>query len=137
MCPADTDLGELLATLAPRWNPGVYVFASVPDGLAVDTRRVIASIREPEGLSLVLAEADAAALGLPVQFRAAWLTLTVHSALDAVGLTAAFAQALAAAGIGCNVVAGTFHDHLFVPHARAADAMALLAGLQQRAAAAR
>jgi hypothetical protein len=111
----------------------VYVFVSVPEGVVADASRAIASIREPEGLSLVLAETDAAAQGLVVQFRAAWLTLTVHSALEAVGLTAAFASALAEAGIGCNVVAGSFHDHLFVPYERAAEAMAVLADIQQQA----
>ena len=58
----------------------------------------------------------------------------MHSDLAAVGLTAAFSQALAQAGIGCNVVAGTVHDHLFVPAERAADAMAVLQALQEDAA---
>jgi len=35
-------------------------------------------------------------------------------ALSAVGLTAVFAGALAAAGISANVVAGFHHDHVFV-----------------------
>jgi len=127
------ELPELLRSLSPRWNPGGYVFVSVPEGTQVNLRRAIASIREPEGWSLVMAEADAIALGLPIGFRAAWLTLTVHSALEAVGLTAVVAQALADAGISCNVVAGAHHDHLFVPCERAQDAMTVLAGLQQRA----
>jgi hypothetical protein len=63
-------------------------------------------------------------------FRAAWITLTVHSDLEAVGLTAAVSVALGAAGISCNVVAGTYHDHLFVPAQKAADAMAALRKLQ-------
>ena len=57
----------------------------------------------------------------------------MHSDLAAVGLTAAFSQALAQAGIGCNVVAGAVHDHIFVPVAQANDAMAVLQALQQRA----
>ena len=62
--------------------------------------------------------------------RSAWITLRAHSDLAAVGLTAAFARALGDAGISCNVVAGVHHDHLFVPVARAADAMAALQALQ-------
>ena len=46
----------------------------------------------------------------------------MHSALEAVGLTAAVATALAAAGIPANVLAGYSHDHLLVPEDRADDA---------------
>ena len=66
-------------------------------------------------------------------FRAAWITLTVHSDLQAVGLTAAVAEVLTKASISCNVVAAAFHDHIFVPADRAADALAELAGIQARA----
>ena len=128
------DLDQLLAGMRPSLQPGRYAFTTLPPGQAIDPASVIASIREAEGLSLVLAEADALALGLPIAFSAAWITLDVHSDLAAVGLTAAFSQALAQAGIGCNVVAGTVHDHIFVPVAQAADAMAVLQALQQRAA---
>ncbi|MOA64315.1 hypothetical protein D3C78_1903210 [compost metagenome] len=58
----------------------------------------------------------------------------MHSALSAVGLTAAFAGALAAAGISCNVVAGYYHDHLFVAQADAEQAMAVLRQLAKGAA---
>ena len=133
MPSAIVELPELLRSLSPQWNPGVYVFASLPNDAQVQLHNAIASIREPEGWSLVLAEADAIALGLPIGYRAAWLTLTVHSALEAVGLTAAVAQALGEAGISCNVIAGAHHDHLFVPCERAQEAMAVLAALQQRA----
>ncbi len=57
---------------------------------------------------------------------ASWITLRVHSALEAVGLTAAFSAALSREGISANVVAGYFHDHLFVPEDRRDDAMRVL-----------
>lgn len=71
-----------------------------------------------------------ATVGVARGVRAAWITLTVHSDLAAVGLTAAFSRVLAEAGISCNVVAGVRHDHIFVPVERAADAMAALRRLQ-------
>ena len=86
----------------------------------------------PEGTTLVLAVDDAAAAGLTGTFRCAWITLDVDSALDAVGLTAAVATALADRGISCNMVAGLRHDHLFVPVDRAHDAVAVLEALARR-----
>lgn len=136
MSAPTSDLDALLRTLSPRQQPGVYAFATLPAGMAIDPNDIIASIREPEGLSVVVAEADAARLGLTVLMRCAWLTLQVHSDLQTVGLTAAFSTALGQAGIGCNVVAGACHDHLFVPHAQAEAAMRTLLQLQQAAIAA-
>ena len=128
---AIADLEQLLAHMQPALNPGRYAFVAVPDGVTLDPHRIIASMREPEGLSAILPEQDALALGLPVAFVAAWITLTVHSDLAAVGLTAAFARALADAGIGCNVVAGVRHDHLFVPFDQAQQAMDALRALSR------
>ena len=125
-----SDLSVLLKTLEPVLNPGVFVYASVKEGHAIDPAVIVASIREPEGLSVVTSEADAELAGLNVLFRCAWITLTVNSALDAVGLTAAFASALGRSGISCNVVAGAYHDHIFVPVASAQKAMQVLHQLQ-------
>jgi hypothetical protein len=125
--PPVSDLATLLRSMRPVLNPGTYVFASAPAGPAVDPARIVAAVREPEGPSLVLLEEDAARLGLAAVFRCAWITLRVESALEAVGLTAAVAAALAEDGIPCNVVAGLRHDHLFVPVERAERAMRALA----------
>src|SRR5262245_23931963 len=114
----------------PVLHEGVFVFVSVPAEIDLDDLHVVAAMREGEGWSLVLREADARARGFPSRFRAAWITLTVNSDLHAVGLTAAVAQTLAAAGIACNVTAGAHHDHLFVPVAQSADAMSALRTLQ-------
>jgi hypothetical protein len=93
----------------------------------------VATVAESEGLTLVLPAEQAIGAGFAVLLRAAWITLTVHSDLQAVGLTAAFVGALGRAGIGCNVVAGAYHDHIFVPLERAQSAMAALKALQQGA----
>lgn len=126
-----SDLSALLRHMRPELNPGRYVFVALPPATALDTALVVASIREPEGLSVILEEKNAAALGLPAVFAAAWITLTVHSDLAAVGLTAAVSQALGQAGISCNVVAGVHHDHLFVPVEQAQRAMDALHALQR------
>lgn len=132
--PPIRDLDKLLADLQPALNPGRYAFVSLPEGAMVDPASVVASIREPDGLSFVMPEALALEHGFDVAFAAAWITLTVNSDLAAVGLTAAFSTALGRAGISCNVVAGTHHDHLFVPFEQADAAMSVLQGLQPSAA---
>ena len=120
---AIADLKELLTHMQPELHPGRYAFVALPAGFPLDPTHIVASVREPEGLSVILPEQIALDLGLPVTFTAAWITLTVHSDLAAVGLTAAFSQALGQAGISCNVVAGVHHDHLFVPVELAQRAM--------------
>ena len=132
--PAINDLDTLLSSMQPVLNPGRFAFVTLPADATLDPESVVASIREPEGLSVILSEEAATNLGLPFEFIAAWITLTVHSDLAAVGLTAAFSQALAQAGISCNVVAGMYHDHLFVPAAQAQPAMDALHALQRAAA---
>ena len=119
------DLVRLLRELRPRLNEGVFVFCALPEHASVPAG-AIAWFREREGRSVVLPVVEARALGLDGDDAMAWITLEVHSALDAVGLTAAVSAALTAEGIPCNVVAALRHDHLFVPHARAADAIAAL-----------
>lgn len=129
-----SDLNTLLSTMEPRLNPGVYIFCVAPAGIDLRTLTVLASFLEPEGLTLVMKEEDALSAGLPVLFRAAWITLTVHSDLQAVGLTGAFATALAEAGISCNVLAAAYHDHIFVPVDSADKALETLYKLQKSAA---
>lgn len=125
-----SNLTTLLRSMEPVLNDGVYAYCSVPHHTGLAAFSPVATVHEPEGLTLVVPEEQAIAAGLPVLFRAAWISLTVHSDLEAVGLTAAFSTALGQAGISCNVVAGAFHDHLFVPVAQARKALAVLRALQ-------
>lgn len=130
--PPVSDLDLLIQTLSPDLNPGSFVFATLAVGQRVDLPDLVALIREPEGLSVVVEEGVAVRLGLQPVFRCAWITLNVNSDLQAVGLTAAFSAVLGRAGISCNVVAGTNHDHIFVPLAQADAAMRELKALQAR-----
>ena len=127
----ETNLSRLLASLSPRLNPGRFVFCSVPQPTVVQVAAALGSFREAEGTTLILAREEAERLGLTYDYLAAWITLEVHSSLAAVGLTTAFAKALAGEGISCNVIAGFHHDHLFVAEA---DAERALARLQRLAA---
>lgn len=125
--PGETDLERLLADLRPIADPARYVFCSVPGGLADHLAlEPCCCIREDEGLTLVIERDRAGRAGLPAEPAFVRITLAVHSSLEAVGLMAAVARRLAAAGIPVNPVAGFYHDHLFVPEARADEALSLL-----------
>ena len=126
-----TDLAQLLRTLEPVRRDGEFVYATVvevPAGLPVE-----AMVREPEGLTVVVRRDAADIHGIRYDYVAAWITLTVHSSLEAVGLTAAFATALGREGISCNVLAGHHHDHILVATADAERAMDVLRALAEDA----
>ncbi|WP_405690648.1 ACT domain-containing protein [Streptomyces sp. NBC_00057] len=126
---SERDLRTLLSGMRPELNPGRYVFTTAPDGAMPRGVNPVVTVSEPEGLTLVLPETEAVTAGLRYDYVAGWITLRVHSALDAVGLTAAVSLALTDAGLSCNVVAGFHHDHLFVPYDRAAEAVDVLKAL--------
>lgn len=131
---AISDLELLLASMQPTLNPGTYAYVSVTDPTLLAGIDCVATMHEAEGLTAIVAAGTAEARGLPILFRAAWITLSVHSDLQAVGLTAAFATALGDVGISCNVVAGAYHDHIFVPVESATAALLALQELQRGAA---
>jgi len=127
---AITDLKQLLAGLLPRLERGEYTFCSVPEDETLPAwLEPLATVREPEGLSLVVSVEAAARAGLDGAGSFRLISLGVLSSLNAVGLTAAVAHALASKGISANVVAGYHHDYIFVPAERADAALAALAGL--------
>ncbi len=124
--PGETDLGKMLATLEVERRPGVFTYVAVkvptPGLLAASSAMVV----EGELTTLVLPIESAERAGLPVTVEFAWLTLSVQSSLEAVGLTAEVSKRLAEADIACNVLAGYHHDHLLVPVSRVADAVRAL-----------
>ncbi|MCB0550149.1 MAG: ACT domain-containing protein [Phaeodactylibacter sp.] len=109
-----TDLEALITNMEPVLNEGEYVFATVPNTASIPRESTVCEIKEKEGITVVVSKEDAAALGLPFEYVASWITLNIHSSLEAVGLTAAFSSALAQNNISCNVIAGYYHDHIFV-----------------------
>lgn len=129
----ETSLTTLLRSMSPQLNAGEYVFCTLVDGQFPEGLEIVGSFREQEGLTVILERSQAVRSGFGFDYVAAWITLNVHSALEAVGLTAAFASALGKAGISCNVIAGYYHDHLFVGQADAERAMQVLRDLAANA----
>jgi hypothetical protein len=127
-----TDLGRLLAGMAPLLHPGRYVFATTSDSALARAAPARMRFAEAEGETLILLAEEAAALGLEGSFPCRMITLNIHSALQAVGFLAAITTELARLGMGVNPVSGYFHDHLFVPEDRAEEALAALRALSAR-----
>lgn len=123
-----TDLQVLVSTMEPALAEGEFVYCTIPASRLEDYLhlRPLGLFHETEGLTLILPSETASKAGLQASPPMRQITLTVHSSLEAVGLTAAFSGALMEAGISANVVAAYYHDHIFVPSAdaeRAVDAL--------------
>ncbi|MEP1421025.1 MAG: ACT domain-containing protein [Erythrobacter sp.] len=117
-------LGAMLSGMSPKLDDRLYSFALLDEGEQIPDF-AFAVIRENEGTTVVLPKEQA-------QSQFARITLQVHSDLEGVGLTAAVSAALAKAGIACNVIAGYYYDHLFVPWERRDEAMTLLIALSEK-----
>lgn len=115
MTKGETHLATLIGSMQPILNAGSYVFCVIDSPKTIEIAEIIGFFKEKEGITVIVEKTVAIEKGLNYSSEFAWISLTIHSALEAVGLTAAFSKALANANISCNVVAGYYHDHIFVP----------------------
>jgi hypothetical protein len=123
----ELDLKVLLRRMKPEMQDGIFVFCTIAETTDIPTTlKPLLTFREQEGTTLVIRREEAERLGLRHQFASRLITLTVHSALEAVGFLAAITARLAEAGISVNAVSAFHHDHLFVPAHRADEALTVL-----------
>lgn len=126
----ETNLAVLLKSMKPVLREGEFVFLTTRRSLLEALPLApLGLFQEDEGLTLILPREKAEAAGLPYTSVFRMLTLSVHSSLEAVGFLAAITNRLAARGISVNPVSAYFHDHLFVPSARAEESLAALVEL--------
>jgi len=125
----ETDLEKLLQGMQPKLNEGEYVFCTVDSFQHATALNPVCIFQEKEAVTVILPKQQADDTSLPYSVICAWITLTVHSSLEAVGLTAAVSKALTDTNISCNVVAAYYHDHIFVPTKDATRAMDALTKL--------
>lgn len=124
----EKDLKKLLVSMSPTLIDGESVFCTFEHARYGDHRDLepLAAIQESEGLTLIIPRSKADEYGYAYESSFRRISLGVHSSLDAVGLTAAVSNRLSEHGISANVVAGFFHDHLFVPSRSAEKALEAL-----------
>jgi len=124
----ERNLEKLLKSMSPELMDGEYVFCTFQDARYGDYSDLepIASISESEGLTLVIPKSKADEKNFVYESVFKGITLNIHSSLDAVGLTAAFSNKLTEHGISANVIAGYYHDHIFIQGESAEKAMAAL-----------
>lgn len=127
----EKNLAKLLGAMSPLLIAGEFVFCSFKKASYGDHSELepIAAFTENEGLTLVIPKSKADEHGIKYESLFRCITLTVHSSLEAVGLTAAFSSKLAEHGISANVMAGYFHDHIFVQNELAEKAIAAISEL--------
>jgi hypothetical protein len=127
----ETNIPILIKDMTPVLNKGEYVFTTVKDLDNIDRSSTICEFKEKEGTTIVLERKKADQMKLSYQFIAAWITLEIHSSLDAIGLTAIFSAELSKNNISCNVIAGYYHDHIFVDMHKAHQALHTLTELSK------
>lgn len=125
----EKSLQILLSSMQPEHISGDYVFCAVEKFENLNLDEVEMFFKEKEAITLILKKEIAEKWHLEFSLIMSWITLSVHSSLEAVGLTAAFSKALSDNGISCNVVAAFYHDHIFVAKKDTEKALQVLKAL--------
>lgn len=128
----ETDIKILLKEMNPILDSVEYVFCNISQEVPLQeiyALKPLGLFHEVEGVTLILEAAKARQANLVYEHVFQKITLNIHSSLAAVGLTAAISTALAQHNISANVVAGFYHDHIFVPTNQASQALNILNNL--------
>ncbi len=127
----EKDLQKLLKNMKPEHNSGDYVFCKIEKVENINLNEIEMLFKEKEAFTLILKKENAEKLNLEYSVVMSWITLSIHSSLEAIGLTAAFSNALSEHEISCNVVAAYYHDHIFLDKKDTIRAMEILSSFSK------
>ena len=128
------DIKVLLKDMKPVLDDVDYVFCT-KKCFEIDEEIMklnpLGTFLESEGMTIIILKDKADKNKLSYESVFNKITLEIHSSLDAVGLTSAFSKQLTEYNISANVVAGYYHDHIFVPKEKAKLAVEVLKKLSK------
>ncbi len=122
----EKNLEIILKTLSPQLHNWKYIFLVNDKNYHIKKEEIIMSFQEEEWETLIINQEAADILNISYQQTFGWITLNVHSNLESIWLTAIFSTALAENNISCNVIAGYYHDHIFIPDTQKEKALKIL-----------
>jgi len=110
-----TNLSAVLKSIKVFCDNVEYGFATTKQPIEFGDQ-ILGTFQEEEGLTIIASKQYLEDKGLKYEGSYAKLTIEAHTSLELVGLTAVLAKRLADHKISANVVAGFFHDHIFVQY---------------------
>ncbi|PNY24074.1 Uncharacterized protein TCAP_05987 [Tolypocladium capitatum] len=130
--PGEARPSTLLADMTATLHPTTYAFASFRDPSKLPPMpQIQLFFQEPEGITIVTSLGYAQTHGIECFFPCRMISLSFTSCAEAAGHTAVLVARLAARNLGVKPVSGFYHDHLFVPVGREAEAMEVLAAVAE------
>ncbi|MFX0124444.1 MAG: ACT domain-containing protein [Candidatus Hodarchaeota archaeon] len=125
-----SSLKTLIRSINPKLVENEFVFCTISEKQFSQSKvNPLLMFKEEEGITLIVERKVAEFNSLAYSRIWAWIILSVHSDLSAIGFLAAITKKLAKSGISVNIISAYYHDHLFVPVEQANEAMILLEGL--------
>jgi uncharacterized protein len=110
------NLAEVIKSLKASCDNIEYGFAAVQNNKISIDDQVFCTVKENEGFTIIADKKYFETNGIKYDCPFAKLTIETHTSLDLIGLTAVLSKKLADNNIPANIIAGYYHDHIFVPY---------------------
>ena len=126
-----TNLKEILQSINPHLLDEYFVFITSNEPIEdlINSLNPKATFLEDEGNTLVITQRDADEHSIEYDSVFKCISLGVHSSLESYGLISTITFELTKHRISSNIFSGFFHDHIFVQHNKAKEALKVISSL--------